>query len=103
MPLGRVDHHAADENITSIAAYSAQPWRRLPTMRPKVAVSAAGISRMNSTSTKFESPVGFSNGIAELTLKKPPPLVPELLDGDLRGGRAERQRLVAAGDVVNVT
>ncbi len=28
---------------------------------------------------KFESWVGFSNGIAELTLKKPPPLVPSCL------------------------
>ena len=48
-------------------------------MRPKVAVSAAGISRMNSSSTKFENAVGFSNGIALLTLKKPPPLVPSCL------------------------
>ena len=65
--------------ITAIAANSAQPWRRLPTMRPKVAVSAAGIRRMNSISTKFENAVGFSNGKAELTLKKPPPLVPSCL------------------------
>jgi hypothetical protein len=28
---------------------------------------------------KFERPVGFSNGIAELTLKKPPPFVPSSL------------------------
>ena len=48
-------------------------------MRPKVAVSAAGMSRMSSSSTKFESPVGFSNGIAELALKKPPPFVPSSL------------------------
>ena len=48
-------------------------------MRPNVAVSAAGISRMNSISTKFENAVGFSNGIAQLTLKKPPPLVPSCL------------------------
>ena len=66
-------------SITSIATYSAQPWRRLPTMRPKVAVSAAGISRMNSSSTKFEKLVPFSNGKALLTLKKPPPLVPSCL------------------------
>ena len=32
-----------------------------------------------STSRKFESGVGFSNGCAELTLKKPPPLVPSCL------------------------
>ena len=28
---------------------------------------------------RFERPVGFSNGYAELTLKKPPPLVPSSL------------------------
>ncbi len=66
-------------SITAIAANRAQPWRRLPTIRPKVAVRAAGISRMNSSSTKFENAVGFSNGIEELTLKKPPPLVPSCL------------------------
>ena len=48
-------------------------------MRPKVAVSAAGISRMKSSSTKFENWVGFSNGKELLTLKKPPPLVPSCL------------------------
>ena len=48
-------------------------------MRPNVAVSAAGMSRMNSTSTKFANVVGFSNGIALFTLKKPPPLVPSCL------------------------
>ncbi len=34
---------------------------------------------IDRTSTKFESVVGFSNGIEELTLKKPPPLVPSCL------------------------
>ena len=48
---------------------------------------------MSSSSTKFESAVGFSNGIAELTLKKPPPLVPSCLMALLRGHRAERERL----------
>ena len=48
--------------------------------------------------------VAFSNGIALFTLKKPPPLVPELLDRDLRGGRAERERLVERpGRVVKVS
>ncbi len=42
-------------------------------------MSAAGIARMSRISTKFESQVGFSNGCAELTLKKPPPLVPSCL------------------------
>ena len=48
-------------------------------MRPNVAVSAAGMSRMKSISTKFANVVGFSNGIALFTLKKPPPLVPSCL------------------------
>ena len=34
---------------------------------------------MNSTSMKFASCVGFSNGIAELMLKNPPPFVPSCL------------------------
>ena len=34
---------------------------------------------MKSISTKPENAVGFSNGKAELTLKKPPPLVPSCL------------------------
>ena len=34
---------------------------------------------MKSSSTKFVSADGFSNGIEELTLKKPPPLVPSCL------------------------
>jgi hypothetical protein len=34
---------------------------------------------MQSISTKSEIHVGFSNGNAELTLKKPPPLVPSCL------------------------
>ncbi len=38
--------------------------------------------------------VGFSKGCAPFTLKKPPPLVPKHLDGDLAGDRAERERLL---------
>ena len=34
---------------------------------------------IDSSSMKFENWVAFSNGIAELTLKKPPPLVPSCL------------------------
>ena len=33
----------------------------------------------SSISTRLVNPVGFSNGWAELTLKKPPPLVPSSL------------------------
>ncbi len=32
-----------------------------------------------SISTRFVKPMGFSNGCAELVLKKPPPLVPSSL------------------------
>ena len=46
---------------------------------PKVKHSAAGMSRIASISRKLESGVGFSNGCAEFTLKKPPPLVPSCL------------------------
>jgi hypothetical protein len=60
-------------NITSIAAYSAQPWRRRPIILPNVAVNAAGISSINRISTMLEIAVGFSNGCAELVLKNPPP------------------------------
>ncbi len=35
--------------------------------------------RIASNSKKFDSGVGFSNGCAELTLKNPPPLVPNCL------------------------
>ena len=34
---------------------------------------------IESSSMKFVSAFAFSNGIAELTLKKPPPLVPSCL------------------------
>ena len=37
------------------------------------------MTRISSISKKLVSPVGFSNGKAELTLKKPPPLVPSSL------------------------
>ena len=47
--------------------------RVIKIMRPNVAVSAAGISSISSISTTFVSAVGFSNGCAELVLKKPPP------------------------------
>src|SRR5450755_826183 len=60
-------------NSTSMAEYSAQPWRVRPTMRPKVFVIAAGISSISRASTTLARPVGFSNGCAELVLKNPPP------------------------------
>ena len=65
--------------ISAIVASSAQPWRMSPTIRPKREAQAAGIRKIDSIWTKFESGVGFSNGCAELALKKPPPLVPSIL------------------------
>ncbi len=53
-------------------------------------------------STTFDHGVGFSNGWAELALKKPPPFVPELLDGLLRGRRAAGEQLRAAADGADV-
>ena len=35
--------------------------------------------RIDSISTRFDQAVGFSNGCAEFTLKKPPPFVPSCL------------------------
>ncbi len=54
--------------ITDIAAKSAQPWRRSRTSSPRVKHSPAPISRIDITSTKFESGVGFSSGWAEFAL-----------------------------------
>ena len=55
------------------------PWRIEPTIRPKVRVSATGITRSRKISRMFESGFGFSKGCAELALKMPPPLVPSSL------------------------
>ncbi len=78
-PARRRRRRRAAARRSVIAASTAQPWRVSPTILPKVKQSAAGISRIASTSRKFDSGVGFSNGCAELTLKKPPPLVPSCL------------------------
>ena len=48
-------------------------------MRPYIAVRPAGMMRIERISTKFDNHDGFSNGIDELTLKNPPPLVPSSL------------------------
>ncbi len=48
-------------------------------MRPYANTSAAGITSTISISKKLVNAVGFSNGCAELVLKKPPPFVPSSL------------------------
>ena len=65
--------------MTNMIANTARPWRLSFTMRPKVKASANGMMRIAQVSTKLLNGVGFSNGWAELTLKKPPPLVPSCL------------------------
>jgi hypothetical protein len=66
-------------NIANIAAKIIQACRRASTMRPNMKICATGISRIAISSRKFVSPFGFSNGTAELALKKPPPFVPSCL------------------------
>ena len=48
-------------------------------MRPNTLVSAAPIEKISTICTKLVMALGFSNGWAELALKKPPPLVPSIL------------------------
>ncbi len=62
-----------------MAPRMAQPWRWSPTMRPKTLVRAAPSAKIEIIWTKLHSAVGFSNGWAALTLKKPPPFVPSIL------------------------
>ena len=66
-------------------------------MRPKAKHSAAGIRKIASICTKFDSGVGFSYGCAELALKKPPPLVPSILIAicEATGPIAQRLRVGA--------
>ena len=80
-------------NRTIMTANRVQPCRVFPTHLPNVYVSAAGMSRIENISKKFASGAPPSKGCAEFTLKKPPPLVPELLDGDLTRDRSSRDRL----------
>lgn len=70
--------------------------QRLPTICPKASTSAEEIDSMAKMLGWFDQTVGFSNGCAALTLKKPPPLVAELLDRFLGGDRPKRNRLVGA-------
>ena len=58
---------------------------------------------IDSTSTKFESVVAFSNGIAELTLKKPPPLVPSCLIAICEATGPRASVWLAPSSVVAVT
>ena len=55
-------------NTTSIAASTIDACRRAPTIFPNMNTCAVGISRIASSSKKFEIPFGFSNGTAEFEL-----------------------------------
>ena len=57
----------------------ATPCRRLPSIVPRVRVRATGVTRIRKISRKLVYELGFSNGCAELALKKPPPLLPSSL------------------------
>ena len=48
-------------------------------MVPKVRGRLNGIASIRMIWNRLVQPVGFSNGCAELALKKPPPLVPSSL------------------------
>ena len=67
------------DHSTPITARIARPCRRLPSIVPSVRVSATGRTRIRKTSRRLVIAVGFSNGCAELALKKPPPLLPSSL------------------------
>ena len=62
-----------------MAARIAQPCRSSPTVRPNTLVRPTPRTKIETISTKLARGVGFSNGCAELALKKPPPLVPSIL------------------------
>ena len=69
----------ATTNSRPIVARIVQPWRSSPTMRPNTRHSAAGMRKIASICNRLLAAEGFSNGWAELALKKPPPLVPSIL------------------------
>ena len=77
--LGGVRHRDADDEQDRHRGEDRPALPAAADHPPEGRVSAAGISSIASNSTKFERPDGFSNGIAELTLKNPPPLVPSSL------------------------
>ncbi len=76
------DHAATPRPVTSsiiITANMASPCFMFFIRYPKVNTSAMGIMSIASVSRRFVKPLGFSNGCAEFTLKKPPPFEPSSL------------------------
>ena len=71
---------APTTKTTAIAAKIAQPWRWSAAIARTCSCQRERDRRGSaSISSKLVSGVGFSNGWAELALKKPPPLVPSSL------------------------
>ena len=60
-------------------------------MRPKVSQSAAGISRIASSSRKFDERRRVLEGMGGVRVEEPPAVGAELLDRDLGGGGSELQ------------
>ena len=88
----------ADDEQANIAEYSAQPWRRLPTIRPNVAVRPAGMIRIRSSSKKFVIAVGVLERHRGVHVEEAAAVRPELLDDLLRGDRADGERRLPAGE-----
>ena len=78
----RSDPYTADRPMTKmivIAARMTHPCRVSPANLPTMYASPDGMTRIASVCKKLVIGEGFSNGCAELALKKPPPLVPSSL------------------------
>ena len=57
---------------------------------------------MASSSRKFASGVGFSNGMGRVDVEEPAAVGAELLDGDLGRGRADREHLLGQGRLLRL-
>ena len=83
-------------NSTPMAAKIAQPWRWLPTMRPKTLVSAAPIAKIDTIWTKFDERVRVLERMRGVGVEEAAAIGAEHLDRELRGDRARRDRLLRA-------
>ena len=94
--LGDVDDdHAGDEQRPTIAAKIAQPWRRLPTMRPYVQVSAAGITRISEQLDEVRERRRVLERHRGVDVEEAAAVGAELLDDLLRGDRPEGELAAA--------
>ena len=79
-----------------IAASSAQPWRSLPIMRPKVFVSPAPMAKISSISTQVRRRRRILEGMRGIDVEKPAAVRAQHLDRDLRCDRSARDQLLSA-------